>query len=318
LKNIVQFRHKISIEYILSYEFKQARFSPIIKSLTMENKIINFHIYRYHLLPIDRNNKQIDLFINQTLTYNEIRERKNEFFSIILNDLINSNSNHHPLKLEHSEDGFYLFKLAQKKTTTITQNFENVIIDNEPYVYIIINNSPTVQKIAISDNFDAFSSPDVVRNILKKVFKTDLDPFGLNIELEQLFDKVEFWDYVGRHKGEITYINFEFIKPNLAEISKSLPEVFKNFADNTNSHESHIVIKAPEKGTLENIDRSNSNIEGLVDYTSNGAGSIKLKVKNIRKQLNTKENPVILQVRELDIEGPAEQVIKLYKTIVEE
>lgn len=284
----------------------------------MDSKLINFHIYRYHLLPIDTNNKQIDLFKNETLTFDEIKERKNEFFTKTLENLIESKNNHHPLKLEHNEDGFYLFKLAQKKTTTITQNFENVIIDNEPYVYVIFNNNPSVQKIAISDNFEAFSNPDVVKNILKKVFRRDLEPYGLNIELEQLFDKVEFWEYVGKHKEEITFINFQFIKPNLANISESLPEVFKNFADNTNSHESHITIKAPEKGTLENIDKSNTNIEGLVDYTSNGAGSIKLKVKNIRKQLNTKENPVILQVKELDIEGPAEQVIKLYKTIVEE
>ena len=134
------------------------------------------------------------------------------------------------------------------------------------------------------------------------MFKKDLEPYGLNIELEQLFDKVDFWNYVGKHKEEITYINFQFIKPNLADISKSLPEVFRNFADNTNSHERHITIKAPDKGTLENIDKANKNIEGLVDYTSNGAGSIKLKVKNIRKQLNTKENPVILQVKELDID----------------
>ena len=284
----------------------------------MESKTINFHIYRYHLLPIDTNNKQIDLFKNETLTFDEIKERKNEFFTKTLDNLVSSKNNNHPLKLEHTEDGFYLFKLAQKKTTTITQNFENVTIDNEPYVYVIFNNNPSIQKIAISDNFEAFSNPDVVRNILKKVFRKDLEPYGLNIELEQLFDKVDFWNYVGKHKEEITYINFQFIKPNLADISKSLPEVFKNFADNTNSHESHITIKAPEKGTLENIDKTNKNIEGLVDYTSNGAGSIKLKVKNIRKQLNTKENPVILQVKELDIEGPADQVIKLYKTIVEE
>jgi len=284
----------------------------------MESKTINFHIYRYHLLPIDTNNKQIDLFKKETLTFEEIKERKNEFFTKTLGNLIDSKNNYHPLKLEHNEDGFYLFKLAQKKTTTITQNFENVTIDNEPYVHIIFNNNPSVQKIAISDNFEAFSNPDVVRNILKKVFKRDLEPYGLNIELEQLFDKVEFWDYVGKHKEEITYINFQFIKPNLADISKSLPIVFKNFSDNTNSHESHITIKAPEKGTLENIDKTNKNIEGLVDYTSNGAGSIKLKVKNIRKQLNTKENPIIIEVKELDIEGPAEQVIKLYKTIVKE
>lgn len=284
----------------------------------MENKTINFHMFRYHLLPIDTNSKQIDLFKNENLSYRDIKERKNEFFAKTLDNLINSKSNNHPLKLEHNENGYYLFKLAQKKTTTITQNFENVIIDNEPYVYVIFNNDSSVQKIAISDNFEAFSDPDVVKNILKKVFRRDLESYGLNIEIEQLFDKVDFWDLVGKHKKEITYINFQFIKPNLANISNSLPEVFKNFAENSNSHESHISIKAPEKGTLENIDKSNQNIEGLVDYTSNGAGSIRLKVKNIRKQLNTKENPVILQVKELDIEGPSEQVIKLYKIIVEE
>ena len=283
----------------------------------MDDKLINFHIYRYHLLPIETANRQIDLFENKKFTIEEIKLKKNEFFGKVLDSLVESKNNNHPLKLEHSEDDSYLFKLAQKKTTTITKNFENVIIDDEPYVYVIFNNKSDVQKIAISDNKEAFSNPDVVKNILKKVFRKDLEKFGLNIELEALYDKVEFWNYVGKHQKEITYINFEFIKPNLANISNSLPQVFKNFSDNTNSHESHITIKAPEKGALENIDKNNENIKGLVDYTSEGAGSIKLKVKNIRKQLNTKENPVILQVKELDIEGPSEQVIKLYKTIVE-
>jgi len=283
----------------------------------MDDKLINFHIYRYHLLPIETVNRQIDLFEDKKFTIDEIKQKKNEFFGKVLDSLVDSKNNNHPLKLEHNEDDCYLFKLAQKKTTTITQNFENLVIDDEPYVYVIFNNKSDVQKIAISDNNDAFSNPDVVKNILKKVFRKDLEKFGLNIELEALYDKVEFWSYVGKHQKEITYINFEFIKPNLANISSSLPKVFKNFADNTNSHESHITIKAPEKGTLENITKTNEDIKGLVDYTSEGAGSIKLKVKNIRKQLNTKENPVILQVKELDMEGPAEQVIKLYKTIVE-
>ncbi|WP_149304494.1 hypothetical protein [Pareuzebyella sediminis] len=283
----------------------------------MDDKLINFHIYRYHLLPIETANRQIDLFENKKFTIDEIKLRKNEFFGKVLDNLVDSKNNNHPLKFEHYEDDYYLFKLAQKKTTTITQNFENLVIDDEPYVYVIFNNKSDVQKIAISDNTDAFSNPDVVKNILKKVFRKDLEKYGLNIELEALYDKVEFWSYVGKHQNEITYINFEFIKPNLANISSSLPKVFKNFADNTNSHESHITIKAPKKGTLENISKDNEDVKGLVDYTSEGAGSIKLKVKNIRKQLNTKENPVIFQVKELDIEGPAEQVIKLYKTIVE-
>lgn len=284
----------------------------------MENKIINFHIYRYHLLPIDSETKQIDLFKEEELSVDEIRNKKNEFFNNVLDSLTSSKNNIHPLKLEHTEDGFYLFKLAQKKTKIITKDFKNLTIDDEPFVYIVINNNSSVQKIAISDNLEAFSNPDVVKNILKKVFKKDLEKYGLNIEVKQLFDKVDFWKYVGRHKYEVTYINFQFIKPNLADISKSLPEVFKNFANKTNSHESHIIIKAPENGTLENIDKTNSNIEGLVDYASQGAGNIKLKIKGIRKQLNTKEKPVILSVKEIDVEGPAAHLIKLYKTIVEE
>lgn len=284
----------------------------------MDNKLINFHIYRYHLLPIDTKNKQIDLFEkDKKYTIQEIKEKKNEFFGKTLETLVNSKSNNHPLKMEHHEDDYFLFKLAQSKTKTITQNFENIIIDDEPYVHVIFNNDPSIQKIAISENSDAFSSPDVVKNILKKVFQNDLEKYGLNIELETLFDEVQFWDYVNKHKDNITYINFQFIKPNLANISKSLPQVFRNFADNTNSHESHITIKAPEKGTLDNIDKSNDSVKGLVEYTSEGAGSIKLKVKGLKKQLKTKENPVMVQIKEVDIEGPADQVIKLYKTIVE-
>ncbi|TYC14780.1 hypothetical protein ES677_05210 [Bizionia gelidisalsuginis] len=283
----------------------------------MDDKLINFHIYRYHLLPIESANQQVKLFNDKKITAKEIKERKNEFFAKTLANLEDSKNSSHPLKLEHSEGQNYLFKLAQNKTTNITKDFKNIKIADAPYAHVVLNNDPSVQKIAISDNKEAFSSPEVVKNILKKLFRRDLEKFGLNIEIEALYDKVEFWKYVSKHRKEITYLNFEFIKPNLANISKSLPLVFKNFVDNTNSHESHIIIKAPEKGTLVNIKKSNEAIKGLVDYTSEGAGSIKLKVKGIRKQISTKEKPVTIQVRELDIEGPAEQVIKLYKTIIE-
>lgn len=283
----------------------------------MENKVLNFYVYRYHLLPIATQNQQYRLFEDKRYTLQEIKERKNEFFENTLNNLLNSKNNNNPLKLEFNENEYYIFKIAQRKTTTITKNFENIQIGNEPYVYVIFNNNPNIQKIAISDNKDAFSNPDVVKNILKKVFRNDLEKFGLNIEIETLFDKVDFWKYVNKHKNEITFINFEYIKPNLANISKSLPIVFKDFTNSTNSHESHITIKAPDKGVLDNIDKKNQDINGLVNYISEGAGNIKLKVKSIRKQLNTKEKPIIMQINEIDIEGQSDQVIKLYKSIVE-
>lgn len=283
----------------------------------MEDKTINFHLFRYHLLPINKETTQLDVFPQKRLTYDELKKFKNSFFADMLKSLVDNKLKSHPLKLDHSDNNHFLFKIAQKKNTIITQNFTNKNIPNEPYCYVIFNNDPGVQKIAISENVDAFSKPETVKNILKKVFNRDLEKYGLGIEIEQMFDSVNFWEIVNRYSNQITLVNFKFIKPNLANISQSLPESFKRFADKTNSHESHIIIQSPKKGALSNISQENQEINGLVDYSSKGAGSIKLKVTGLRKQLNTKEKPLIIEVREIDIEGPSEQVIKLYKTIVE-
>lgn len=283
-----------------------------------EEKVIRFYLYRYHLLPLESNTNQISLFNDESLSIEELKTRKNEFFNEILDSLDRNNLQKNPLRLEHSEENFFLFKLAQKKSATITKNFKKKNVETEPYVYVIFNNNPKVQKIAISENPEAFTNTTVVKNLLLKVFKRDLKQYGLNIEIEQLFDPVNFWQYVSKYKTELTYINFEFIKPNLANISKSLPEVFRKFAETTNSHESHVSIRAPKNGILENIDKTNEDINGLVEYTSEGAGSIKLKVKGIKKQYDTKKNPKTLKIGELLIEGATEQVVKVYKSIVDE
>ncbi|MBX9449815.1 MAG: hypothetical protein KL787_08890 [Taibaiella sp.] len=281
----------------------------------MEEKIIRFHIFRYHLLPLESHASQGDLF-QERVSPDDARKNKNIYFRSVIDNLITNNPTKFPLQLQDKENDYFLFKLAQKKSETIIQNFKNIEIPNEPFVYVIINNDPKVQKIAISENIDAFTSTTVVRNHLRKFFQTQLKEYNLNIEIEQLFDSNNFWNFVNSHQDEITYINFQFIKPNLADISKSLPKVFKNFSDNVNSHESHITIKAPSNGKLENINKKNEDINGLVNYTSEGAGEIKVKVKGLRKQLNTKDSPVIIEIKDILLEGPADQVIKVYQTIV--
>ena len=283
----------------------------------MEKKLINFRIYRFHLLPLSSDETQISMFPKKIINTTELKEKKNVFFNSVLSSLVESKNNVNPIRLHYQDDEYFVFKIAQKKTARITQDFKNQTVNNEPYSYIIINNDNSVQKIAISENSEAFSNTGVIKNILTKVFRKELEQFQLNIAIEQLFDSKSFWEYVDKYKNELTYINFQYIKPNLAAISKSLPEDFKKFAENVNSHESHLTIKAPEKGTLENISKKNPIVNGLVEYSSDGGGNINLKVKKIRKHLNTADKPVILQIYELEIEGAAEQVIKLFKSIVE-
>lgn len=282
------------------------------------DKALTFHIFRYHLNPSSTDSMQLEMFPEAKKTPKEIKERKNEFFQYALKDLDYYKDERNPLKLEHQEDGFYLIKFAQKKSTRIVQDFEDFEISNEPFVYIIINNNPEIQKIAISENLDAFTKPSVVKNILQGILNRGLRKYGLGVSIEEMFKKETFWSFVKTHRHQIKLIDFKYIRPNLANISKSLPEDFKDFTDDVNSQESHIIVKAPANGVLENINKDNKNINGLVEYTSEGAGDIKLQIKGVRKRYSTKENPVTIKISEVMLEGSADQVIKVYQTIVSE
>lgn len=275
---------------------------------------IRLFIYRYHLIPLSSESKQTSLFGDE-ISIDEIKKNKNNYFEDVLSQ-IEATKGKNPIKLFDSSGKKFLLKIAQKKNQTVTKDFKREIISNEPYCYVIINNDPKVQKIAISDNSMAFSNTDVVKNILGQIFQNKLKRYSLSIEIEQMFDAQSFWSYIRTNQDSVQRINFEFIKPNLAEISKSLSSNLRNLQDDVNSHRTSLIVSAPQKGTLENINEENETIKGLVDYSSEGGGNIKVKVKGLRKQLKTKDNPVTLKIKEIHLEGTPEQVMKVYRDIL--
>jgi len=283
----------------------------------MDNKIINFYIFRYHLNPLESNSQQLELFDGSKLSKKEIKENKNQFFEKIILDKLKEGTPSNPMELYDRNDNYFLLKIANPKKTTIVKNFKQSVYEHEPYVYVIINNDKSTQKIAIGENAESFYSVDATKNVLSKVLNRELKNYGLNIEIEKLFDVKDFWTYVQNHQNTIKKIEFEFIKPNLANISKVIPNAFKKLQEKTNAHKAKVSIEAPAHGFLEKINKSNKEINGMVEYSSEGGGNIKLKAKGLRKQLNTQEKPVILQIRELDLEGAPDQLIKVYKEIVE-
>lgn len=283
----------------------------------MEKKTVNFHIYRYHLNPLETNTNQLELFDGTKISKKEIKERKNEFFQKVINDRLSIGTPSNPMTLFDQDNDFFLLKIANKKTKKIVKDFKEKKLEHDPYVFAIINNDPAVQKIAIGENLEAFYSVDAVKNIMSKIVNRELQKYGLNVEIEKMFDVKDFWSYVSKHKNEIKKIEFEFIKPNLASISKAIPEAFKKLQENTNAHKAKISIEAPEKGYLEKINKSNKEISGIVEYSSEGGGNIKMKIKGYTKYLNTTEKPIIKQIKEVDLEGAPSQLLKIYKEIVE-
>lgn len=279
------------------------------------SKIITFSEYRYHLLPLETEQTELELYGSKP-SFEELKNTKNKIFKEIIESLPEDKNEKNLFKLLDNTDDIYLFKVSNKKYDKIVENFTEKEIKTEPYIYLIINNDTNVQKIYISNDIEVFSSVNVTKNILVTILRKYLQAKYLNIETNEVFDKMTFWTLVKKHQDKIKYINIEMIKPNLANITKSLPEVFKKFAENTNAHRSNIILKAPENGKLEKINESNKELEGLVDYSSKGGGEIKVKVKGISKQLKTSDNIKKIDIDQIYLEGSHEQVIKMYKEIL--
>ena len=276
-------------------------------------KTIVFEIYRFHLLPITMS--QFSLF-DEMITYEELVERKNQFFDDIVHDLQNRTQDF-PIELYSVEDKSYLFRLANPKTTMIYRNFAEIPENTEPYIYIVINTDPQVQKIAISRNSEAFSTPNVSKNVLVEIFSKYLKGFGLSIEFEQLFESKAFWSWAKKYEGRIKSIDFEIIKPNLSKISYTIKNSLKPLIESTNSHKTHLKLDAPTEGTLENINKDNELVEGLVEYSSEGGGNISLKVIGISTKIKTSKMVKTKRISEINIKGSPDQVIKVWKDITE-
>ncbi|OYQ84403.1 hypothetical protein B9T21_09950 [Wohlfahrtiimonas chitiniclastica] len=248
------------------------------------SKKLKFEVYRYQLLP--KTQKQQDLFGNR-LTPEQLRERKNAILDDIITEIKSWKSDRYDLNSEvlHHEEDWYIFRLARKKDIKIeTRNFSEQELDKWPRVIVIINNNPLVQTICISINTDAFSSTSQVVNIINHNISSKLNSLGLIIEISPTFYEQDFWSMIKESEGNICSLRFEFISPNMSNISKSLMLDLREARDKYNSQKTVVefsVDKNINDASLD-IDPSDVEIRDMVDYASEGGGDVSIKTKNGR------------------------------------
>lgn len=276
-------------------------------------KTIKFDIFRYHLLPITTN--QVSLFGDE-MSYEDLVEKKNIIFKDLVEDLQNMKSDL-PLELFSVVDDSFLFRLANLKKTIIYKDFNEIVENTEPYIYLAINTSPSVQKIGISHNLEAFATTNVSKNAILAIFNKILKRSSLVIEVEQIFEQGKFWDYTRKYEGRIKAMDFEIIKPNMSKISKTIKNTLKPLIENTNSHKTHLSLQAPKEGVLENVNKKNDYLGGLVSYSSEGGGNISIKVVGLKSKIKTKNMAKTKKIKELKLKGSPEQIIKVWRDIVD-
>jgi hypothetical protein len=264
-------------------------------------KDLRFDLFRYQILPRDR--FQTKLFTEKPL--DEIIEHKNEFFADILRkkEDFGLDRVHVISKCLFDEDSFLLFRLAVNRSLRReTKDFNEELMDTWPKFYVAIWNDPEKQIMAVEERKDAFQQTRAVVNIIDEAVNSMLAQYGLRAYFKPLFVKEDFWQIVENYKGKIKEIEFELITPNMANIAGTVSEELKELARSTNTSRTKIGVAADQDAAL-NISKNDIQVNSLVEYASEGGGSIAVKVSNLKKKLRTCDSTKTIEISDISISG---------------
>ncbi len=271
-----------------------------------------FRAYRYQLLPLDRNQTK-DLY--HDISAKEIITRKNQFFSEALTHLpkINHKRVELHISVEEIQKDFFRIQLAPSRPLTReTADSRREKVENWPHIDAYILNNQDDQLLIIQERVTAFANTDTVANIILRGTRGVLDKIGLSLQIEPLFDESYFWGLVNQYSNRITWVEFEFVTPNMANISKTLVNTLKNLGKETNAVREQLTLRSDPLSSLD-ITPSNELIQGLVEYTSKGAGDIKLKIKGIRKRFQTSTSRREVHLSGIEVTADAKEIIEIIR-----
>ncbi len=277
-----------------------------------KQKKILFSIYRYQLVPLSTV-IQSELFQRYS-SYEDLIAKKNTFFDeIIKNENTKYTGRGYPVitKIEAAKKNSILLRMGVEKSKEVdNSNFVKEKIKDYPNIYIYINNEPEKQYILIQSNSDAFTETKAVANILATTLKRKLSVDNLAIYIEKKFDSKEFWETIKTYEGSIRELKFEFIKPNMSNISQSAVSSIRILKDKLNSHKTDLLLKAPARGVLENLNEDDQEINNLVDYQKEGGGPPpEIKITGLRHYIKTSESEITFILDSFT--GSADDLIKI-------
>lgn len=276
--------------------------------------LTTFKVYRYQLLPIDRHTD--DLF--DGLSASQLIERKNSIFAKAIPFVRTHRHRGSDLSvrlMSNEIDSFVLSIASRRALTRETPDFRIEQIENWPHVTAIILNRPDEQYIVVQDRPTAFANTDTVVKLIERATRASLQRSGLRLHTERVFSKSHFWQLVNEYRDKITWIEFEFVTPNMANISNTLSDTLKELAKDTNSSQSNLQLRSDPASSLD-LDPKDKTVQGLVDYTSEGGGDISIKIKGLRKRIQTSRSIREIELDDLQLSGSPDQVAGIVRDIL--
>lgn len=282
----------------------------------MKPKKLVFDLYRYQILPTERD-AQKDFF-NELPSSDELLAQKNQIFADKLRatDHFEFKKTITHTKLVFEREDLFVFRIAANRSIHREKlDFTEEQIDNWPSIYVVIWNNPKKQFIAVQHRTTAFQlNTSVAKNIVKTI-NDKLSDIPLTVKFEALFESNEFWKLVQTNEGKILSVDFEFLTPNMANISGSLDAELKQLVKTTNSIKNNLKLQSDEDTSL-NLQVGNETIDGLVQYSGDGGGNISMKIRGLKKKVKTSKTVRNVEVDGIDFEGDPETAATILKQIL--
>jgi len=166
--------------------------------------------------------------------------------------------------------------------------------------------------VAIQYSTKVFSNTNTVAEILEENLNRVLIPMGLHVYFEPLFEKKQFWEIVYTYPERIIQAEFELISPNLANISQALKIDLRSLNTSTNTQKTKLQLNSDKESSL-TLSESDPVINSLVDYSSEGGGNISLRVKGLKKKIQTNNSVTSVEVDEIALEAEAKDLSKFFE-----
>ena len=274
----------------------------------------SYILYTYQFAPLSNESKNLFESLPTTI---ERMEKKQDYLQSILSDKLFKFKSVRDGIFEHQiryeSNGIVILKLANNKHLSLEENFKKKKHNYSPSCFIIIDNRKDIQHIAIEDDVTAFSSTDVVKNILEHSLRKALKAYGLTLSIKKEYQETEFWQLIDQYPKGASMVRFHFSYPNLPRVCDSINELISNQSKLTNSKETTFELKSSNTEQLY-LSNENEQLNGLIDASAKSGNIITLKIKNIRKHIRTGKTTKSIEIEDLELQMQNDD---LFKTIPE-
>lgn len=270
----------------------------------------SYIIYTYQFAPII--NDGANLFQPTPDVGQRMKSKQTYLQGILLDKNFKFNSKREGIfehQLRYNSNGVIILKLANNKQLSLEENFKKKKHNYSPSCFVIIDNRQDVQHIAIEDDSTAFSTTDVVRNIMEYSLRKALKIYGLTISIKKEYQETEFWQLLEQYPKGVSMVRFHFSYPNLPRVSESISTLISNQSKITNSKSTTFELKSSDSEQLA-LSNDNEELNGLVNASADSGNVITLKVKGLRRYIKTGDTTKKFEIDDLETQMQSDDLFQ--------